>query len=30
MLTMDVYSHVIPTMQQGASDELEGMLNNAK
>ena len=27
-LTMDVYSHVIPTMQQGATDELEGMLYN--
>lgn len=25
-LTMDTYSHVIPDMQQGASDKLEQML----
>src|SRR5215213_734061 len=25
-LTMDVYSHVLPDMQQGASDKLEGIL----
>jgi len=29
-MTMDVYSHVMPTMQQGASDKLEGMLYNVK
>lgn len=29
-MTMDVYSHVIPTMQQAASDKLEGMLYNAE
>jgi integrase len=25
-LTMDTYSHVVPTMQRGASDKLEGLL----
>jgi integrase len=25
-LTMDVYSHVLPDMQQGASDKLESIL----
>ena len=29
-LTMDVYSHVMPTMQEGATSKLEGMLSNAK
>lgn len=24
--TLDTYSHVIPTMQKGASDKLEGIL----
>ncbi len=26
LITMDTYSHVIPDMQQGASDKLEQML----
>ena len=26
MLTMDTYSHVLPTMQDGPADQLEGML----
>ena len=25
-LTMDTYSHVLPTMQDGPADQLEGML----
>ena len=29
VLTLDTYSHVLPDMQQGASDKLEGMLFNA-
>lgn len=28
-LTLDVYSHVLPDMQQGASDKLEAMFFNA-
>jgi integrase len=26
MLTMDVYSHILPNMQQDATEKLEGML----